>query len=79
VQFKPFTGKLLMRGYEPWAGGLLDDQLPLTWTQVQVTLKEPNVVTMREIRAGEEEMVSDLGSEPLDRLKPMRPSMWDGG
>jgi hypothetical protein len=58
VQFKPFTGKLLMRGYEPWAGGLLDDQLPLTWTQVQVTLKEPNVVTMREIRAGEEEMMS---------------------
>lgn len=48
-QFKPWSGTLLLKGYHPLAGGLLDDTTPLTWTKVHVYLKEPNVIVIKHL------------------------------
>jgi len=63
LQFKPFSGSFLMKGYHPLAGGLLDDSSPLTWTKVFVYLKEPNLLVISQSNIDREEEVREGGRE----------------
>jgi hypothetical protein len=64
LQFKPYSGVFLMKGYTPLGGGLLDDQSPLVWTKVRVTLREPNLIAIKEVANERNPYGSQVGEGP---------------